>query len=133
MRRLQHSLALVLIVFALMGGCVFGKAGSDKALLISGESIYGLRTQFIAVGGIYKQGCDVQKPQPISDAQCEKFRVFGEGFKKSYGPAVEAWDLAYRTNDSARRQSAATTVITLSVELAQLAAEVIDLTKGKVR
>lgn len=134
MTRTRSVLSLFLLTVLMGGwpGCTMPIKGDEatfKALTVSAATLDGVERSFEAVNGIYVQGCDVAKT--IQKDQCNKFVDFGEKFKKAFRPAVNGWKVARKANDASAAALNYTTIMALSTELAGLAADVIDLAKGK--
>lgn len=98
---MYHKISLIAAALAmslLMAGC------GGSALVVSGETLKASGQQFVQLGKVYKEGCDVTKSIPQKD--CQAFRAFGEQFQKSYPISVQLWEAARATNDPATQQGA---------------------------
>lgn len=89
---------LALLLLSLQIGC------GASALVVSGETLKASAEQFVKLGPIYKQGCDVTKT--IAQSECQKFRSFGEQFQKSYPISRQLWEAARATNDPTTQEGA---------------------------
>lgn len=92
------SLIVAVLLLSLQMGC------GGSALVVSGETLKASGQQFVQLGKMYKEGCDVTKT--IAQKDCQAFRAFGEQFQKSYPISVQLWEAARATNDPATQQGA---------------------------
>lgn len=108
--------AALTIAVLLLAGC--GATNLYKGLLVSGDSVKGVGEQFEATAKVYKNGCEVTIT--ISKADCEKFRIFGENFKKIYPTTADLWDTARRAGDAAVEKKTRDVIAQLASELTAL-------------
>lgn len=117
---------LVLALALLIGGCA--AMSREQALVVTGESLKAVGTEFVDVAGMYKNGCDVTKV--IKPADCQAFRVFGEKFQRSYPVAVKLWESARTANDSATQSETEKVVRQLAADLSAFAVLMIQAYGG---
>lgn len=110
----------------LLAGC--STLGFGKTLIVTGETLKGVGSQFTVVAATYKQGCDVTKA--IAQSQCQAFRSFGQHFQKSYPLTVQLWEAARSANDKAMQDKVEEVIVDLATALTQFAVAVIP-TGGK--
>ena len=107
--------AVVLTLVALLtAGCAL------KSLFVSAVSLEAVGVQFHAVSEQVTQGCE---KRVITVQTCERYRVFGENFKRAYPLAVGVWKAARTADDTASQEKAEDVVRALARDLAKLTAE----------
>lgn len=124
----MKRLAGIGLAVVLLSGCAV-KLGTEKALLVTGETLLGIADQFVAVASVYKHGCDVARTFPAD--KCAKFREFGDRFKETYPFTVRLWDAARVANDKAAEEGAAAVIRQLSSDLSVLAVQAMETFGGK--
>ena len=113
----KHVAALV-VAAVVLSGCA-----SIKPFFVSGVSLEVVGDQFAAVSEQITVGCE---RRVITPSTCERYRVFGENFKKSYPLAVGVWQAARKANDKGMQGKAEDVVRQLSTDLSKLAAEALS-------
>lgn len=111
--RVTQLLPLFLILW-LLTGCAL------KSLFVSAVSLEAVGVQFAAVSEQVTQGCE---KRVITVQTCERYRVFGENFKRAYPLAVGVWKAARTADDTASQEKAEDVVRALARDLAKLTAE----------
>jgi hypothetical protein len=114
-----------LLVLLLLASC----STMGQSLVVTGETLKGVGTEFVQVAAVYKDGCDVTKT--IAQADCQRFRSFGEQFQKSFPLAVQLWEAARSANDTAAQNQAAAVISDLASTLSAFAVQVISTYGGK--
>ena len=117
-RMLRFSPILVLVLSLALMGQACGTFG--QTLLVTGESLKAVGTEFVQVSAVYTQGC-TDKTIPV--AQCDKYRAFGTRFKQTYPLAVNLWESARTANDAAAEKMARDVILQLASELSALAVQ----------
>jgi len=121
LKPIDYVIAAVLLIFLAISSCATFTFG--KTLVVTGESLKALGTEFVQVSAAYKQGCDVAKtiPQP----QCASFRTFGQHFQKSYPLTVQLWEEARSANDKSMQGKVEDVIVELTSALSEFAVQVI--------
>lgn len=115
----------LIVLLLLAASC----ASMGKTLVVTGESLKGIGTEFIQVAAIYKQGCDVART--IALDQCVGFRAFGQQFQKSYPLAIQLWEAARSAGDVAAQDKITAVVSELAASLSTFAVQVVSTYGGK--
>lgn len=115
MRSLRVPVVLLLALVMLTGCSTF-----SKSLVVSGTSLATLGDQFAQVSAQVTAGCD---SKVIPQSVCDKYRVFGENFKKTYPITVGLWKAARDAGDKAAQSKAEDVIRQLSVSLSAIAIE----------
>lgn len=126
----MRSRALILVCLLLSTACA--STTPTQALLVSGDALDLVGTQFVQVGTLYNQLLDAKLVTP---AQYQAWATFATRFKSAYPTAVTAWKTARAalaipnlTTDTkatiqASQDQAAALVKALTSELATLAGQ----------
>lgn len=127
MTHLKRTTALVALALVLTG-C--GTLTAAKGLFVSGVSLEALGEQFVAVSRQVSAGCE---QRIIPAPTCEKYRTFGEHFKRVYPLTVEMWRAARRAEDAAAQEKAEDVARVLSRDLTKLSIEALGAFAPEVR
>ena len=110
---MTHVFVLLLAV-GLLVGCA-----STPPLVVSGEALKAVGTQFVTVSTAVTNACIAKT---LTAAQCAQYRIFARKFKAAWEPAVSVQQAAMVYGDPAMAQQAHAIVVRLSAELATFAA-----------
>lgn len=117
-RRYLGPVTYMLCAMLLLSGC--SVMGLAKGLFASGVSLQTVGTQFVAVSEQVTAGCAARAiPAPT----CERYRVFGEQFKRTYPVTVGLWNAARTAGDKATQARAEDVAAQLAEDLSKLAVE----------
>ena len=103
-------------------------ASIGQGLVVSGESLKAVGTEFIAVAEVYQKGCAAQTIKPD---QCAAFRSFGLRFQQAYPLTVTLWGVARNANDAATAKKAEAIIQSLVADLSVFAGHVLTTIGGK--
>lgn len=120
------AIGLALAMLLSIAGCA---TSFNRTLLVSGETLKGIGSEFVVVADVYKQGCDVTKT--IKPDRCASFRKFGEEFQRDYPLAVKLWEVARVANDLSARDSVEGIIANLAAQLSAFASSVFVAQGGK--
>lgn len=120
MKRLRTGVGVVVLALVL-SGCA--AVDFTKGLFVAGVSLEAVGNQFVSVSTQVTAGCAAKA---IREDSCEKYRVFGEHFKKAYPVAVELWKSAKAAGDKAAVAKAEEVIIQLSEDLSRLMIEILQ-------
>lgn len=116
----------VLVLAVLLAGC----AMFSQSLEVTGTSILGVGEQFEAVSAQVVKGC---ANQAIPKTTCDRYRVFGENFKRTYPLTVGLWDSARKAGDAKSQGKAEDVIRSLAVDLSKLAVEALGAFAPEVK
>jgi hypothetical protein len=114
MRQMTLRFILFLVLLALVASCT----STTQGLLVSGESLKAVGTQFVAAGPAFVTGCQAGTIKPVD---CQTFKAFGEKFKQEYPLAISLWQAAVNANDAAAAKNAAAVIMSLATDLSAIA------------
>ena len=123
-----RTVVAITLSASLLGGC----AAWDftKSLFITAVSLEAIGVQLAAVSEQVTVGCETRV---IPTQPCERYRVFGEHFKRTYPIAVKMWKAADRAGDAATRGKAEDVVRVLAEDMTKLATEALNAFSMEVR
>ena len=110
-RHVTYRFILFLTVALLLSGC----AGTSKTLIITGDSLVSLATQFDAVSRHVTQAC-IAKQYTV--ATCDGFRTFSDKFKAAYPATKTLWVAATQYEDKGLAAAAQDSFTKLAADLA---------------
>jgi hypothetical protein len=110
-RQLTGFIALLIGLALLFGGC----ASTYKGLVISGDSLVSLATQFDVVSKHMTAAC-VAKTYTVQT--CASYRTFGEKFKQAYPATKTLWNAATQFEDKGLAAAAQDSFAKLAADLA---------------
>lgn len=122
---MKRRIAILIAVAIVLGGC--GAWTWTKSLFVAGVSVEVVGNQFVSVSKQVTAGCVAGA---IPAMTCEKYRVFGEHFKKVYPITVGLWRSAKDARDRAAQDKAEEVIIGLSEDLSRLAVEALGAFGG---
>jgi len=97
---------------------------SGQALLAgSGQALLQVGNLFIAAGGLYTANCTPTLANPKLAGFCSAFKTFAPEFQKAYPPAVQTWQAARETNDTASAEGAEAAIMSLMSDLVAIMAQ----------
>lgn len=117
---MKNTIYAALFGLLLSSGC--GTMTFGKSMVITGESLKAIGTNFVAVGARFKEGCDVTKKIPQS--QCQDFRQFGLKFQGAYPSSVLIWETARKFNDDTMQGDVEEIITDLATKLSEFALQV---------
>ncbi len=108
----------------LLAGCATAGGGSTAgpAIIVSAEAVATLGDHFAAIGAFYQANCKPPKVAQLAGF-CAGFADYGPKFQQAYPTAVATLKAARAGNDTAKAQGAEATVVQLSTQLTQIAAQ----------
>lgn len=101
---------LALCLTLTLAGC----ASAGPTLLVSGEGLKAVGTQFVATSTAVTDACVAKK---LTLTQCDSFRTFSRKFKVTFPDAVKLQENAMAFNDKTVAQLAADAIAILVTEL----------------
>lgn len=110
--------ALTALLALTLAGC--SAVDYTKSLFVTAVSLETVGHQFAAISEQVTVGCE-SKAIPIQT--CQRYRVFGEHFKRSFPLAVGVWRAADQAGDAKTKGKAEDVVRSLAEDLATLTAE----------
>jgi hypothetical protein len=124
-------IAGVLALVVALTGASCSTMGTNKALVVSGETIAGIGDQFAALGGVYTKQCTPQISNPAFVSFCKSFKEYGPKFQTAYPLAVQTFKTAAAANDTAAAQGAEKTILQLATELTAIGGQALVTLGGK--
>ncbi|HJR00282.1 MAG TPA: hypothetical protein VKA83_01505 [Methylomirabilota bacterium] len=106
---MRHALIALLLAVALTG-CT----STSKSIIITGDALVSLATQFDAVSRHMTQAC-VAKQYTV--ATCDAYRTFGEKFKQAYPATKTLWGAATQFEDKGLAAAAQDSFAKLAADL----------------
>ena len=101
---------LALCLTLTLAGC----ASAGTTLLVSGESLKAVGTQFVVTSTAVSNACVAKQ---LTLTQCDSFRAFSRKFKVTFPDAVKLQESAMSFGDKTVAQLAADAIATLVTEL----------------
>ena len=123
----MRALASIALVLTLTGCAA---PAYIKGLFVSGVSLEAVGNQFAQVSIQVTAGC-VQKVIP--QRTCDRYRDFGEHFKKTYPLVVGMWRAARDAEDAESQKRAEDIVRMMSEDLSKLAIEALGAFAPEVK
>ena len=127
-KTVAKRVAVTTALVVLLVGCA--APSYIQGLFVSGVSLEVVGNQFAQVSTQITAGC-AQKV--ILPATCEKYRVFGEHFKKTYPIVVGMWRAAREAEDAESKKRAEDVIRLMSEELSKLAIEALGAFAPEIR
>lgn len=107
----------------LLAGCA--AKTTQTGLALTGQSLVGVGSQFVAAGRVYTAQCVPAPVDPKLVPFCAGFKDFAPKFQQAYPQAVATWRAAVAGNDAAKAKGAEAAVLQLSTDLAVIAGQVL--------
>ena len=101
-----------------------------QSLFVSAVSLETVGHQFAAISEQVTQGCE-SRAIPVST--CDKYRVFGQHFQRSYPLAVGMWRAADHAGDASTKGKAEDIMRVLAEDLTKLAIEALGALSPEVK
>jgi len=113
--RIEFNLAQLVILATLAAWLMAGCASTSKTLIITGDSLVSLATQFDAVSRHVTTAC-VAKQYTV--ATCDAFRTFSDKFKAAYPATRTLWNAGTQYEDKGLAAAAQDSYAKLVADLA---------------
>ena len=110
----MRYVAALILSLSLLTGCA-----STPPLVVSGESLKAVGTQFAATSTAITQACIAKS---LTVATCDSFRTFAQKFKLAFQPAVVVQKAAMASGDKTMTENASAIVTALVAELGNFTA-----------
>ena len=123
-----RSLVVLGALLVSLTGC--NAMSYTKSLCVTGVSLEVLADQFEQVSIQVTAGCT---QQAIPKITCDRYRVFGENFKRTYPLTVGLWQAANKAGDAASQRKAEAVAKSLAVDLSKLAVEALGSLAPEVK
>lgn len=119
----MKRLGLLALALLVLTGCAStAEQRTEQSLNVAHASLKAVGTNYLQAASLFREGCEVSKTIKLAD--CASFRSFQEKFKKSYTPAIDAYEAAVNAKNSIDAGKARDAIAGLSSELSALALKV---------
>lgn len=119
--RVQGRIVALLLVVAIVG---LSCGSAARSLQATGVSLKVVGEQFVAISEQVTTGCQAKAiPAPL----CERYRHFGEHFKRAFPLAVGMWEIARKVDDAKTQQRAEEVIALLSKDLERFISDVLTV------